>query len=213
MTFDRKKYYQDNKENFKKKRKEHYELNKIKTLESQKEWVKNHVEKSREYKRKYKNKNKQISKEYIRNLKISCSCGENEYIALDFHHIKESEKEYHIHTLIHHGYTLEKIKEELDKCEIICANCHRKKHFLKYSKYYNNSKGKYISDIKNNSKCRICSESHWSCLDFHHINSNDKILNIGAMIRDKNYSLDDLKNEINKCEILCVNCHRKTYEV
>lgn len=52
-------------------------------------------------------------------------CGYNRYIgALDFHHRDPNEKEFEINT----NYTLERMMIELDKCDLICANCHREEH-------------------------------------------------------------------------------------
>ena len=47
--------------------------------------------------------------------------------ALDFHHIDGSKKDFGIGAK---GYTRswEKVKEELDKCILVCANCHREIH-------------------------------------------------------------------------------------
>lgn len=53
-------------------------------------------------------------------------CGEKEPIALDFHHLNSSEKEYNIGKLI--TYSTNKILKELEKCIVLCANCHRKVH-------------------------------------------------------------------------------------
>lgn len=59
----------------------------------------------------------------------ACSkCGYNKCSnALDFHHLNPSEKEF---ALSHLGLTRswEKIKVELDKCILVCANCHREIH-------------------------------------------------------------------------------------
>lgn len=52
-------------------------------------------------------------------------CGYNKCIgALEFHHVDRTQKDFNIS---HKGYTRswEKVKEELDKCELVCANCHR----------------------------------------------------------------------------------------
>ncbi len=49
--------------------------------------------------------------------------------ALEFHHLESSEKDFGISDK---GYTRswEKIKAELDKCLLVCANCHREIHRL-----------------------------------------------------------------------------------
>ena len=55
-------------------------------------------------------------------------CGYKKFVgALEFHHVNPSEKDFGIAAK---GYTRawEKVKEELDKCVLVCANCHRKIH-------------------------------------------------------------------------------------
>lgn len=47
--------------------------------------------------------------------------------ALDFHHINKEEKEFGIGSFGHCN-SWEKVKEELDKCMLVCANCHREIH-------------------------------------------------------------------------------------
>jgi len=52
-------------------------------------------------------------------------CGYNKCTwALEFHHIDPKEKEFSISDK---GYTRswDKVKIELDKCVLLCANCHR----------------------------------------------------------------------------------------
>lgn len=55
-------------------------------------------------------------------------CGYNKSNrALTFHHLDPNEKDFGIS---HKGYTRswEKIKNELDKCILVCANCHMEIH-------------------------------------------------------------------------------------
>lgn len=52
-------------------------------------------------------------------------CGENDPIVLEFDHVQE--KFFGIATAVANGMRIEKIAEELAKCEIRCANCHRRK--------------------------------------------------------------------------------------
>lgn len=65
---------------------------------------------------------------------------------------------------------------------------------------------KYIQDAKNQSSCVDCGERHPATLHFHHLNSEDKLFNIGEAV-DKGFSLDKIKKEFEKCIILCANCH------
>ena len=55
-------------------------------------------------------------------------CGYDRCIdALEFHHINSSGKDFSISDK---GYTRswDRVKEELDKCALLCANCHRELH-------------------------------------------------------------------------------------
>ena len=55
-------------------------------------------------------------------------CNYNKSIsALEFHHLNPNQKEF---TISHkRSYTFnEDIKKELDKCTLLCANCHREEH-------------------------------------------------------------------------------------
>jgi len=55
----------------------------------------------------------------------------------DFHHLEN--KEYTIGKLIHSWASkFGKIKEELKKCILLCANCHRKLHFIEKRKELQN---------------------------------------------------------------------------
>lgn len=55
-------------------------------------------------------------------------CGYDKYVgALEFHHLNPEEKEFGIGAK---GYTrsFEKVKNELDKCIMVCSNCHKEIH-------------------------------------------------------------------------------------
>ena len=55
-------------------------------------------------------------------------CGYDKCVqALDFHHLNNGEKDFGISDK---GYTRswKKVKEEIDKCVLVCANCHRELH-------------------------------------------------------------------------------------
>ena len=55
-------------------------------------------------------------------------CGYSKCLqALEFHHVKNSKKDFGISAK---GYTRswKNVKEELDKCVLLCANCHREVH-------------------------------------------------------------------------------------
>ena len=66
----------------------------------------------------------------------------------------------------------------------------------------------YIEQIKNDGCCAICGDSRPYVLDFHHI--RDKSFNI-AEAPNKKISLTTLQKELDKCIIVCANCHRELH--
>ena len=101
-------------------------------------------------KEKYKTEGRKISirkamkasgerlKEFIDNYKKenSCrNCGDERFYVLDFHHLKD--KEYNISDAYARGISVNKLKEELNKCELLCSNCHRELHYFEKLKELN----------------------------------------------------------------------------
>ena len=74
-----------------------------------------------------KAKHKQKWQEYKQTL--SCTkCGFSHAAALDFHHIDPSLKEGNIHRYVANAQ-FKKAYEEIKKCIVLCANCHRIHHY------------------------------------------------------------------------------------
>jgi hypothetical protein len=69
-----------------------------------------------------------------RGLNKCLICGyDKSMVALDFHHIDPTTKDYRIAHLTNLACTSERLKE-LDKCVVLCANCHRIEHWQKKGK-------------------------------------------------------------------------------
>lgn len=71
----------------------------------------------------------QVKQKCVDYLGGKCSkCGYNKCLAaLDFHHVNSSTKDK---DYINSRMSFEKLKIELDKCVLLCANCHREEHHL-----------------------------------------------------------------------------------
>ena len=52
-------------------------------------------------------------------------CGESDHVVLDFDHV-EGEKLFDISTAVYSGYATQTLEDEAAKCEVRCANCHRR---------------------------------------------------------------------------------------
>lgn len=58
----------------------------------------------------------------------SCiSCGEDDDACLDLHHTNHKEKETHVSDAVY-KWSWNRVLKEIEKCVVVCANCHRKIH-------------------------------------------------------------------------------------
>lgn len=195
-----------------------------------------------------------------------CKCGYNKYLgALEFHHLNPLEKKFTFAKKMHLDF--EVLRLELDKCELVCVNCHReiddqygylvdcsalkttnkkntftkerdKKlcnrcdclkdlkefYFLKsYNRYVSSCRDchKKIIVLKRNKrkqewveykggKCCKCGYNKClSALEFHHINPNDKLFTFSDKKSVSKKTDEELRLELDKCDLLCANCHRE----
>jgi hypothetical protein len=54
-------------------------------------------------------------------------CGETDILVLEFDHRDRKMKEEEISHIIANGGNLDKITREIEKCDVRCSNCHRRK--------------------------------------------------------------------------------------
>ncbi len=150
---------------------------------------------------KQKNERKIKAVEYLGG---KCSiCGYNKsFKSLCFHHIKN--KKYNISHIITNNWNF--LKEELDKCVLLCLNCHGELHFRKHKNqsYVTKSQNKRKDLLFElyDSKCFICNNKNISHMTFHHINKKEKNFNLSSI-----QSLENHIIESKKCIMLCYNCH------
>ena len=69
---------------------------------------------------------------------------------------------------------------------------------------------KWLVEYKKTLKCVRCGESHPATLTFHHRIGSDKSFEIGNAVA-LGIGLKRLLAEIEKCEVICVNCHAKEH--
>lgn len=164
-------------------------------------WTKSNIENKRKWIRKI---------ESIKYLGGVClGCGDSDILHLTFHH-KLDDKDKNISSLFRSSW--EKLKLELDKCELLCNNCHREKHFIENeNSQCSRRKNKLIFLSYKREECIECGYNRCpSSLTFHHL--GNKKFNIGNVGRHFTslVDLDDvIKNELDKCIVLCANCHFK----
>jgi hypothetical protein len=84
-----------------------------------------------------KSRQQALKRECIRYKGGKCQqCGYDKcQAALEFHHIDPSTKEFSLGKF--KCSSLEKVREELGKCVLLCANCHREAHYNQVNEWKN----------------------------------------------------------------------------
>ncbi len=55
-------------------------------------------------------------------------CGEGDPACLEFHHPND-DKTLGVSRMVNDGYSRDRIREEIEKCVPLCANCHARRHY------------------------------------------------------------------------------------
>lgn len=101
-----------------------------------------HKEKLRAYRRKWYAENAERAKSaiYLRRAEVKswydelkatmacANCGENHPAVLDFHHRGDQTKDLAVSQAINNGWSKDRILAEIEKCDVLCSNCHRIVH-------------------------------------------------------------------------------------
>jgi hypothetical protein len=136
-------------------------------------------------------------------------CGNNNIFHFTFHHRNKDEKEYTIGEIRSGRWS--KIFNEIEKCDLVCKNCHEEIHYneniQKESSTKNNKR--IFLDIKGG-QCEICGYDKCpSSLVFHHLEPTKKEFRMAEVKYIKDIEI--IINELNKCQLLCQNCHQETH--
>jgi len=78
-----------------------------------------------------------------------------------------------------------------------------------YARKYRAQRKDWLWAYKASLGCLICGETDPRCLDFHHRDGEHKLMCISKM---SGSSLERVRGEIDKCDVLCANCHRKLHK-
>lgn len=147
-----KNYYLKNKDKFSSYSKKWKENNKEKVKESGKKYREAHKEQLNEYSRQHREQRLETYRKYNRAhaedriinsaILIEYKGGKCEICGLeyngkngpvfDFHHLNPEEKDFNISTKIKAKTIPQKVYDEVDKCILVCSNCHRMLHSKKY---------------------------------------------------------------------------------
>lgn len=153
------------------------------------------------------------NKQYVWGRKTRCAeCGETDKRCLDFHHLRDKDRK--LAQMIRDASPVEALQAEIDKCEVLCGNCHRRHHhsvtdaFGDYSNQARIEKLNWFREYLSEQLCADCGLDDYRCIEFHHV--GQKNFNI-SYIAKSGHSLSSLQAELQLCQALCVNCHRKKH--
>jgi hypothetical protein len=83
-----------------------------------------------EYKRQARDRNK----DYVREIKEKTQCSDcgkvYHYSQMDFDHV-DGKKKHNIARYANSAVSIKTIKDEIAKCQVVCANCHRYRTWLR----------------------------------------------------------------------------------
>ena len=119
-----------------------------------------------------------------------------------------------IHLLRNEGKTYKEITEILGCTKSLISYHLNDKTKADTARRQRENRPKYREEKRNfmwnyllNHPCVMCGIDDPRVLEFDHIDPSKKRMEVSKMLRT-NYGLDAIKKEIEKCRVLCANCHR-----
>lgn len=129
-------YYKKNREKILKQCEEHRKLNR----EQAKAYAKEYRKQFSGYQ--YVKRHRELLRDYLISIKDGATCLDCGYqyphFMLDFDHVR-GKKEFAISSCLLKTMSLERVMNEIKKCELVCSNCHR---IRTYTRRQNNAKAK-----------------------------------------------------------------------
>jgi hypothetical protein len=149
----------------------------------------------------------------------SCvDCGLADALVLEFDHV--GTKSASISALVHEGYRLSRIEKELECCELVCANCHRRRTALRARSWRIDPEGRaagadrplrrrnlrFLVEHLREASCVDCGARDHLALEFDHVGAKRASV---VWLAFQEHSIVSLEAEMSQCEIRCANCHRR----
>jgi len=116
--------------------------------------------------------------------------------------------------------------KETGKLHTQCKDCYREHRKTYYATHYNKYKHAYriraklrreklkiefrknMLEYLSDKTCKDCGESDIRVLELDHIDPKQKHFTVSQAVR-LGYGWEDVVREINKCQVLCANCHKR----
>lgn len=147
-------------------------------------------------------------------------CGESHVVVLEFDHVR-GRKSADLARLVGDGARLREIDEEAAKCDVVCANCHRRRTAHRVGSWRQRAyRGEsvdtdrgiserrnlsFVLDRLKSHHCVDCGEADVRTLEFDHVDAKRFSVMVGVW---RGYALERIRGEVGRCQIRCANCHR-----
>jgi hypothetical protein len=145
-------------------------------------------------------------------------CGEPDPVVLEFDHLGAKRAE--ISTLVRRGVLIPVLEAEIARCDVVCASCHRRRTARRgrwrrldgageggsWRSKAHERNVRFALRTLAESGCVDCGEADVCVLDFDHVGA--KTRSVMELAR-REVSLQRLRDEIARCVVRCVNCHRR----
>jgi hypothetical protein len=77
------------------------------------------------FKDEYRDRNRNFITEFLKTHPC-VDCGETDILVLEFDHVR-GKKTGNVSAMVNSAFSLEAVRREVSKCEVRCANCHRRR--------------------------------------------------------------------------------------
>lgn len=164
-------------------------------------------------------KNNRHKKALVKYMGGKCAdCGiVGHHSIYDFHHTEPEHKDFTIQSNRHYNFA--QLIDELDKCVMLCANCHTKRHLdMKIEEGYNNKiegnteRFKAVRHEKLKHACNSdikCSKCGYDeCEEALVISFQDEDKKFYKYNKNPENWSEEFKEALDNSTVLCKNCHR-----
>lgn len=140
-------------------------------------------------------------------------CGEHDPVVLEFDHV--GPKTGDVGQLVRDGVRLDRLKDEIAQCEVVCACCHRRRTAQRRGSWRRwaavpptHRRHRQLTAVRERlgTGCIDCGSRDLVVLEFDHLGPKHDSVMVMAW---SGYGLDRLRREMDECVVRCCNCHRR----